>query len=148
MPVFHDEAQTCSNGFSFLKDGTLGFSYASLTMTHSTCLCKPSCSPLPTAAQVKPPLNPQHLLHKHRVKSLPLPCPALITALYSFSLQMQGRFLHSKPILLEEFKFLLSLDSRYLLHSLSVFHLALKHLCGFIIGFHVKFVSKHDTISY
>lgn len=36
----------------------------------------------------------------------------------------------------------------YLLHSLSVFHLALKHLCGFIIGFHVKFVSKHDTISY
>ena len=114
MPVFHDEAQTCSNGFSFLKDGTLGFSYASLTMTHSTCLCKPSCSPLPAAAQVKPPLNPQHLLHKHRVKSLPLPCPALITALYSFSLQMQGRFLHSKPILLEEFKFLLSLDSRIL----------------------------------
>lgn len=79
--------------------------------------------------------------------SLPLPCPARIIALYSFSLQMQGRSLCSKPILLEEFKSLLSLDSRYLLGSFSVLHLALKHLCGFIIGFHIKFVSKRDTIS-
>ena len=33
-----------------------------------------------------------------------LPCPALITALYSFSLQIQGRFLCSKPIRLEAFE--------------------------------------------
>ena len=134
VPVLLAEAQTCRNGFSFLKDGTLGFSYASLSVTHSTRLCKPSLWTSSTSPQA-----PGH--------SLPLPCPALIIALYSFSLQMQGRSLCSKPILLEEFKSLLSLDSRYLLCSFSVLHLALKHLCGFIIGFHIKFVSKCDTIS-
>lgn len=42
VPVLLAEAQTCRNGFSFLKDGTLSFFYASLTMAHSTRLCKPS----------------------------------------------------------------------------------------------------------